>query len=344
MTVLSGLVAFDQIKLRRIDDYRALRGFLQETYRRPGQRQRRVSRCTGRLEDNSTLARDGCSRRGERDRQPDATAGDRGRLCRLLHQKGRNMIRGLLLRITWKLQSLIAPTLKYSQAIYEETLIAHCGASDAWLDLGCGHHLLPTWRLEQEKEMIGNAKLFVGIDYDYLSLNMHRTLDHKVRGDMGKLPFPNAAFDLLTSNMVFEHLDKPETQLKEIARVLKPGGKLIIHTPNTLGYVTLIARMIPNAIKAALILHLEGRKEEDVFPAYYRANSAARIAELASSCGLRVSKVRMICSSPKLAILPPLVLLELLWIRLLMTGALRPFRTNIVAILENSQMHSDGVE
>jgi ubiquinone/menaquinone biosynthesis C-methylase UbiE len=130
------------------------------------------------------------------------------------------MSRQLFFKIYWKLQSFIAPTLKYSQTIYEEVLNETCDTAYIWLDLGCGHHLLPPWRNEQEKEIIRKSKLIIGIDYDFSSLTKHRTIKNKVRGDITKLPFPNDVFDLITSNMVFEHLDNPETQLKEIASIL----------------------------------------------------------------------------------------------------------------------------
>ena len=58
--------------------------------------------------------------------------------------------------------------------------------------------------------------------------------------------------------MVFEHLDHPEKQLREIARVLSKDGKLIFHTPNKFGYATLIARLIAEAIKAKLVYVIQG--------------------------------------------------------------------------------------
>lgn len=246
------------------------------------------------------------------------------------------MNRQLFYRIYWRLQSFIAPSLKYSQAIYEEVLNEHCEAGYSWLDLGCGHRLLPPWRHEQEKELTEKSKLVVGIDYEFLSLTKHKTIKNKVRGDITKLPFQDEAFDLITSNMVFEHLDNPELQLKEISRVLKKGGKLIFHTPNTLGYGTIMARITPEAIKAKLIFILEGRKAEDVFPTYFRINSPSRIRKLAKSSGFQILKIKMICSSAQFIVLPPLVFLELLWIKLLMTKNMKPFRTNIIAILKKA--------
>src|SRR3972149_5687544 len=136
------------------------------------------------------------------------------------------MNKQIFYNIYWKLQQIIAPGLKYSQNIYEDVLNDYCTNTIKWLDLGCGHHLLPPWRLEQEKVLISKAKLIIGIDYDYLSLTKHKTIKNKLRGDITELPFPDNTFDLITSNMVFEHLDNPEKHLKQISRALSKGGKL----------------------------------------------------------------------------------------------------------------------
>jgi len=240
-------------------------------------------------------------------------------------------------KIYLKLQSIIAPNLQYSQNIYEDVLHEYSEKSVMWLDLGCGHQLLSPWRLEQEKKMINSEeKLIVGIDYDHLSLTKHETIANRVRGDITKLPFPDNTFDLITSNMVFEHLDNPEEQLNEISRVLSKGGKLVFHTPNKLGYATVAAMLIPEGLKAWLVYKLQGRKEEDLFPAYYKINSRSKIKELAAVSGFNVSKIKMICTSAQLVVIPPLVFFELIWIRFLMSKVGRPLRTNLIAILEKA--------
>jgi SAM-dependent methyltransferase len=51
------------------------------------------------------------------------------------------------------------------------------------------------------------------------------------QADCYKLPFPTEIFDVAVMADVIEHLDEPESALEEAARVLKPGGVLILTTP-----------------------------------------------------------------------------------------------------------------
>ncbi len=48
----------------------------------------------------------------------------------------------------------------------------------------------------------------------------------------GVLPFQDASFDYVTCVEGIEHLENPFSCIREFARVLKPGGRLIITTPN----------------------------------------------------------------------------------------------------------------
>ncbi len=47
-------------------------------------------------------------------------------------------------------------------------------------------------------------------------------------GDLRDLWFPDGTFDRVTCISVLEHIEKPETVVTELLRVLKPGGKLLV--------------------------------------------------------------------------------------------------------------------
>jgi SAM-dependent methyltransferase len=134
--------------------------------------------------------------------------------------------------------------------------------------------------------------------------------------------------------MVVEHLDAPGAQFAEIARVLRPGGIFLVHTPNRRGYSARAARLVPAPIKKTLVYLLESRTGGDVFETFYRANTKEEIEGLAAAAGLDVREIKLIVSAAELAVLPPLALFELVWIRLLMTKRLQPYRTHIIAILQ----------
>jgi SAM-dependent methyltransferase len=48
------------------------------------------------------------------------------------------------------------------------------------------------------------------------------------------LPFPDESFDLVTCTEVIEHLEHYRSTLRDIHRALKPGGTLVLTTPNIL--------------------------------------------------------------------------------------------------------------
>lgn len=52
-----------------------------------------------------------------------------------------------------------------------------------------------------------------------------------VQADSGRLPFKTDAFDLVCLFDVLEHLDDDGAALTEVRRVLRPGGRVLIHVP-----------------------------------------------------------------------------------------------------------------
>ncbi len=52
-----------------------------------------------------------------------------------------------------------------------------------------------------------------------------------VLGDLAALPFRDAAFDACISIVTLEHVQRPGTVVREMARALAPGGRILIVTP-----------------------------------------------------------------------------------------------------------------
>lgn len=75
-------------------------------------------------------------------------------------------------------------------------------------------------------------------------------------GDLRQLPFPDDDFELITCFESIEHVPDPERVLDELRRVLKPGGVLVLSTPNrdvyTPGNPFHLRELTPHELEAEL--------------------------------------------------------------------------------------------
>jgi SAM-dependent methyltransferase len=62
-------------------------------------------------------------------------------------------------------------------------------------------------------------------------LGRHGRSARLIQGSVYDLPYENAQFDLALSFSVFEHLHQYEQGLREVVRVLKPGGRFLLGMP-----------------------------------------------------------------------------------------------------------------
>jgi SAM-dependent methyltransferase len=236
-------------------------------------------------------------------------------------------------RLRRALRHWLVPGLESSQLRFEEYLWRHGVPSQAWLDLGCGHRMLHEARQDAERALLSRARFVVGVDLDLAALRRNGSIRWRAVASADRLPFADRAFDVVTANMVVEHLDDPARQFAEVARVLRPGGVFLVHTPNRAGYYVRVARLLPYALKRALSRVLDGRAGADVYPTYYRANTRAGLAAAAAGAGLELVSVETVLSSPALQAVPPLAVLELLLIRQLRRPALADWRPNLIGVL-----------
>jgi ubiquinone/menaquinone biosynthesis C-methylase UbiE len=73
-----------------------------------------------------------------------------------------------------------------------------------------------------------------GIDFHPSHFSVHGVPVAHADLSFGRIPHDDASFDLVTCTEVFEHLENYRHAVREAARVLKPGGRFVVSTPNVL--------------------------------------------------------------------------------------------------------------
>ena len=93
------------------------------------------------------------------------------------------------------------------------------------LDVGCG--------TGANLELLGQFGEAQGVDVssDALAFCRQRGLDQVKQGQAEALPYADGSFDLVTGLDVVEHLDDDLAGLKEMRRVLRPGGRALMFVP-----------------------------------------------------------------------------------------------------------------
>jgi len=188
--------------------------------------------------------------------------------------------------------------LTHPQVHYGRTLQRYVTPGIRWLDVGCGYQILPEWALAEDaqRKLVASVATLTGVDVDK-RIKDHPLLTYRVEALGGALPFRDQTFDLITANMVVEHIERPEKFLADMFRVLRSGGRFLFHTPNFLFWMTFVSYFTPDAIKKPIIWRLEQRHAEDVFPTHYTLNTPWRIERLAHAAGFQVEDIRMVGSN-----------------------------------------------
>ena len=112
------------------------------------------------------------------------------------------------------------------------------GPQHTVLDIGCGAGYF-LMMIRERYAKCGFAPKLVGIDISdaQLSYTVQRMTKEGVdavvvHGNGEYLPFADEAFDLITCSEVIEHVRNPHRALRDMRRILKPEGLLLLSTPS----------------------------------------------------------------------------------------------------------------
>lgn len=88
------------------------------------------------------------------------------------------------------------------------------------LDVGCG---------QKPYRALFNCSQYVGLELDTPSNRISKRADYFFDGQL--IPFENATFDTIIISQVLEHVFEPDAFLKELHRVLRPKGGVLVTVP-----------------------------------------------------------------------------------------------------------------
>ena len=164
-----------------------------------------------------------------------------------------------------------SPSVRNQEALEFIVRMAEAGPEDTSLDVACGPGLLAC--------AFARMVLYAtGIDMTPAMLEQARKAQQEQglanvswqQGDVTRLPYPDAHFSIVSSRFVFHHLEDPLVVIKEMNRVCKPGGRVVV------------ADMAPAPEKADA-LNAEERLRD---PSHVRAMPEAELRGLFTQAGL----------------------------------------------------------
>lgn len=221
---------------------------------------------------------------------------------------------------------------KFSRAKYRDLIHQNVQPGMRLLDAGCGHYL------EFSRELAESVQV-VGVDLEEHLDTHNRRSPFALRGNLETLPFRANSFDVVISRSVVEHLTDPGAVFREFHRVLKPGGVVILSTPNKWDYISVAARLTPYKFHRSVVSKMLGVKEDDVFPTFYRANTLSRLGRTLNAAGFAEKRLMAVSHYPAYLMFSPLVFrLGMLYEKLVSTEAFRFFRGTLLCVFQKPKM------
>lgn len=96
--------------------------------------------------------------------------------------------------------------------------------------------------------------------------------------DNGEIPLPSATGDVVVAVETIEHLENPRAFVRELVRLVRPAGWLLVTTPNQLSFLSLLTLILKRQFNAFQDSH---------YPAHLTALLEVDLRRIAGECGLQ---------------------------------------------------------
>jgi 2-polyprenyl-3-methyl-5-hydroxy-6-metoxy-1,4-benzoquinol methylase len=154
------------------------------------------------------------------------------------------------------------------------------GASGVLADIGCGGGHL--WR-----ELGPMFSRCIGVDAVHYPGLPAEVEFQQADLDRVPLPLPDASADVVTAVETIEHLENPRAFCRELHRIARPGGWIVITTPNQLSLLSILTLIVKQRFSAF---------QDSAYPAHRTALLEIDLRRIASECGLTDLEIRYTAS------------------------------------------------
>jgi 2-polyprenyl-3-methyl-5-hydroxy-6-metoxy-1,4-benzoquinol methylase len=155
-------------------------------------------------------------------------------------------------------------------------LLRETGAAGTIADVGCGRGEL--WPLVRDAFARGIA--LDAVRYEGLPADLEF---HAIDLDGSALPLEGGSVDAAVAVEVIEHVENPRALVREMTRIVRPGGWVVVTTPNQLSVLSLLTLIAKGQFSAF---------QDGSYPAHRTALLESDLRRIFSECGLRDLRVR----------------------------------------------------
>jgi 2-polyprenyl-3-methyl-5-hydroxy-6-metoxy-1,4-benzoquinol methylase len=105
--------------------------------------------------------------------------------------------------------------------------------------------------------------------------------------DSGCLPLPDGSADVVAAIEVIEHLENPRDFMRKLVRLAKPGGWVLVTTPNQLSWLSLLTLLTKQRFQAFQDVH---------YPTHLTALLEIDLRRIGAECALEHVAIEYSCS------------------------------------------------